>query len=106
MALDAVADRALGGHDPHDEAIGEEGHFVDRVVVGRVGHRQHQAIAVERDGQDAKFRRHVGADQRQYVLVDVDEPMVGDAGDHEARLVELGELLLVDQAEPHQALAE
>ena len=32
--------------------------------------------------------------------------MIGDARDHEARLVEVGELLLVDEAEAHQALAE
>ena len=77
VALDAVADRALGGDDAHDEAIGEEGDLVDGVVVGGIGHRQHQAVAVELERQDAKLGGHVGGDQRQHLLGDVDQPMIG-----------------------------
>jgi hypothetical protein len=107
VTLDGVANAALRRHHAHDEAIGEERHLVDGVVVGGIGHRQRQAaLGIDVERHDAELRRHVRGHHRQHLERDRHEAMIGHARDHEPRLVEVGERVLVEEAEPEQALAE
>ena len=107
VALDGVAHRALGGDDAHDEAIGEERHFVGGVVVGRIGHRHATRPSPSRSTGTTRNSAAMSAGTSASTFLCTSTSLIiGHARDHEARLVELGQRLLVDEAEAHQALAE
>ncbi len=69
--VDGQADRGLRGHGGDDLQVGHEPDVVEREDVGRIGHRQHQRIALAVDRQDLVLARDLLWDELEHVGVDV-----------------------------------
>ena len=105
VVVDGGLDGDLGGHDRLDVVAGHELDVVHGEDVRRVGHRDRDRGAGLVDREDVVLARDVGRDELDDARVDLE---VGEVDRRDAELLRetLGDVVLGDEAELDQGLAE
>ncbi len=105
VLVDGVHHPGLGGDDRLDAEPGPEPDVLDDLEVGRVDHRQGQEGPDPVDGHDHVLLGHVGRDEVDDLGIDLELVEV-DIRVAELAAQGLGDLLLGNEAEGHQARPE
>ena len=105
VPVDRVLEGDLRGDDRLDVVAGHELQVVHREDVRRVGHRDGERRAGLVDREDVVLARDLGGDELQDVRVDLEVRQV-DRRHAELRGERLRDVVLGDEAEPHERLAQ